>query len=288
MDRNHFLKGRYDNELDQLILGSILGDGMLEIPKEKAGNRGNCFLRIRHSEQQLPYLQWKKDLLVKHGLTAADTKLVREVTRIKKYNKSYVSYVLCSRRSPRFSWWETEAYESAANGKRRKKVTRRLLNRLEPLGLAIWYMDDGHLAFNPKGNGKGGSFQIILSTECFTEEENLKIQRYFDVMWDIHFRLMSAGKMNGHGKHLVANMTEGSKFLGIVKPYIHPTLAYKVDFDGQKQRALNRWKIKHETQRQPSLWDEEIVGPSVITPPSLTDEAEELRRNDVAAGKSLL
>lgn len=282
MDKNRFLKGRYDNELDQLTLGSLLGDGMLEIPIEKNGKPGNCLLRIRQSVQQLPYLEWKRCILIRNGLVNPSTKLVLSITTLLRSDKQYVSYVLTSKRSTRFSWWETEAYERINSHKRRKRITRRLLNRLEPLGLAIWWMDDGHLAFNTRSDGKGGSFQLILSTECFTPEENEKIQRYFKVMWDIEWRLMSAGRTNGHGKRLVANMTQGGKFLDLVRPYVHPVLAYKVDTAGQKQRALTRWKMKHEPQRQPSHVDEEIVGPSVITPPSLTDEAEELRRNDVA------
>ena len=54
----------------------------------------------------------------------------------------------------------------------RKKISLKYLNELSPLGLAVWWMDDGSLC-NSKGNRWGK-----LCTECFNYEEHILLQTY--------------------------------------------------------------------------------------------------------------
>ncbi len=262
MDKNSFLKGKYENNFDQIVLGSLLGDGMLEIPRERNGNTGNCVLKIKHSGAQLKYLEWISESLCDYGLCGKNP-IRRTISYHKRTGKEYESYLFESRRSVKLSMWEKDFYKHS--GKRRHKiVTRRVLNRLEPLGLAIWWMDDGHLAYNIRTNGKGGSFQLVFSTEGFSVEENFKIQQYFKLMWGINWRVQKCGK-DGSGVHLACGITEGSKFFDIIRGYVHSSLIYKITPEIQKEKAIERWKIRNETKRQPSLMDEDIVGTPQIT-----------------------
>jgi len=109
----------------------------------------------------------------------------------------------------------------------KKKInSRRILNRLDEKGLAIWYMDDGHinLAFNPNGNLK--SFFVKIAT-CQSKEDNQIIIDYFNERWNISFYQFSEGK----GTYSIACGTKNAKkFLEIVKPYILeiPSMWYKL------------------------------------------------------------
>ena len=53
-----------------------------------------------------------------------------------------------------------------------KKIlgNRKLLNRLDALGVAIWYMDDGHINIRKSKEGKIHGFYIKLAT-CLPKEE---------------------------------------------------------------------------------------------------------------------
>ena len=53
-----------------------------------------------------------------------------------------------------------------------KKIlgNRKLLNRLDALGVAIWYMDDGHINIRKSKEGKIHGFYIKIAT-CLPKEE---------------------------------------------------------------------------------------------------------------------
>lgn len=242
MDKNRFLKGRYDNELDQLILSSILGTGALEIPRDEAGWRRLGVLRlVEHRDEKRAYFQWKREILIRQGLLANTITWLPAGASADGVAVPIIHKVV-SCPDARISRWEAEAYRGVGQA-RHKVVTRQLLNRFEPWGLAIWYMDMGHLTYHPHKKRTGGTFRITLGVkpgDRVTDEEAEILQRYFAVMWNIYFTVVRKKSAGGMGAYLRANITEGGKLLDIVRPYVHPSLADTVNPLAQKQRALAR------------------------------------------------
>ena len=99
----------------------------------------------------------------------------------------------------------------------KKTITRKLLEWLNPLGLAIWYMDDGCINVNTSKQRSSIQHTIKIAT-CVDDDTIKTIINYFDEVWDIHFRPFKEGK----NTYSIASSSEldCEKFIKIVKPYI--------------------------------------------------------------------
>ena len=88
-----------------------------------------------------------------------------------------------------------------------------LLNKLEPLGLAVWIMDDGYKHSN----------SISIATNCFTHSE---LEQLVIILkknkFNLHFTICDSTKVI----HLSAK--DLYIFINLVEPYIHPDCAYKI------------------------------------------------------------
>lgn len=69
----------------------------------------------------------------------------------------------------------------------RKTVTRELLNKLTPAGIAAWYLDDGQRC-DRVYKGEKIPWRVKLHTSGYTEEEQDIIIEYFRDVWGILFR----------------------------------------------------------------------------------------------------
>lgn len=197
------------NEVKQLVLGSLLGDGHIR-RKEYNGKLCNSHLIITHCSKQKDYLEWKHSLLGEYKGSFKET------------NRG--QYKAESKSHPHLNPF----YELVGKPKR---ITRKLLNLLDPLGLAIWYMDDGclQIEYNKRHDGSYHikRRRITISTDCFSEEEQKIVQRYFQVVWGIEAAIH---KIGGNYR-LSINYENAKKFVEIVKPHIHPSMHYKIDFN---------------------------------------------------------
>ena len=190
---------------NELVIASILGDGYI-------GKDG--VIEIYHSMKQKKYTLWLMDLYSKYFK-------VRYRERICKDKKTGKEFKQCGFRV--LSTKYTKLMRRIMYHPQ-KRVTLKLLNKLTPLGLAIWYMDDGNLSFIKDKSGNLHGRQIRLSTHSFTYEEHLLIVKYFKENWDIECRIH-----NEKGKHIIwMNGTEGKKFINIIKDYISIDMYYKM------------------------------------------------------------
>lgn len=119
-------------EVDQIIIGSLLGDGCII-------KKSNGMFTINHSLVQKDYVMHKYELLKKYGLEMK----IRECTERK--SDSYIGgrklkdngYIrIESPVNVSFNKYREEWYKH-------KKIVPDSAYRLNPLGLAIWFMDDG-------------------------------------------------------------------------------------------------------------------------------------------------
>lgn len=182
-------------ESEQILLGSILGDGYL-------GNSPTSYYSEAHCLAQLDYLYWKKEKL---NLPFGPDNNMNDGTSIQ----------IRTRRIPKLNEYRKLFYP---NGK--KIVTREILDKLTPLAIAVWYMDDGSIQER----------KLILCTQGFGYDGNLIIQQYFKDKHSIHFRIDSyINKDYNRTYHRLVNdrLPEISRFINMVKPYILPVFEYK-------------------------------------------------------------
>ena len=207
------------NEVKQTILGSLLGDGHIR-QAQCNGKKTNAHLIIMHGPKQGNYCEWKWELLgpdVRGSFTRTKDGRWRAVTRCHKHMNPFLELI----------------------GKP-KKVTRKLLNMLDPLGLAIWYQDDGTLGieYHKRLDGTYGikRRRIALATDCFSFEEHCIMQQYFKVVWGLDSSIVKV-KLDGGARYshrITFNYENAKKFVEIVKPHIHSSMQYKIDFNRQR------------------------------------------------------
>jgi recombination protein RecA len=197
----------------QVVLGSIMGDGNLS--PNRSGRSGVRF-RLGHGAKQVAYLDWKVALLDNipcsrtangKGAQFADFKSLPELA---------------------------ELYHSVYLGGGKKHFSWEYLKALTPLGLAIWYMDDGSFAIRSKGlqrRTEGGSGRVEICVEAMSPGTRERLVQYLRDTHDLDVRLDLRG---ARGKAVLQFTTAASaRFLALIAPYVHPSMEYKL---------LPRWR----------------------------------------------
>ena len=122
-----------------------------------------------------------------------------------------------------------------------KKVlgNRKLLNRLDARGIAIWYMDDGHINIRKDKNGRPMGFYIKIAT-CLPKNELQIIIDYFKEVWDVNFYMFHEGKKEDSFS-LCCGTKEGLKFINLIKKHVLeiPSMHYKIQFDLSQRKDIN-------------------------------------------------
>ena len=192
-----------------ILLGMCIGDGYIGVSTDKRWNTKSYVLRLCHSVKQKAYLEHKTELL--------HSALGGKKPRIVEYNNNGYPGVKCSKTNKYFKVLRDWLYKDGE-----KVVTRRILDMLTPQGIAIWHMDDGSL-YTKRRNGKVHAWELCTSTYV-SWDENQVIVDYFRDVHGIRFTIVK-----GKGKYRIRCGTkEAKKFIEIVKPFIIPSMLYKV------------------------------------------------------------
>ena len=217
-------------EQQQLILGSLLGDGYC--------NRNRQFIRFYHCGKQREYLEWKVKLLDKFQIKNNG---IKEYISTCGYNIG--KGVLYSQMSviPTIKALRRTVYIP------KKTITRKLLNWLTPLEIAIWYMDDGHINVNTSKQRSSIQHTIKIAT-CVDESTVEVIIQYFLDIWNIKFRKFPEGK----NTFSIASSSEEdySKFVNLIKPFVEqvPSMLYKIRDNFTKKEFLDQQKVDSEAR----------------------------------------
>ena len=205
----------------QIMLGSLLGDGNLTYRKDKT-----YVYNEAHSLKQEKYLLWKNKYL---GFNI-----------YKKAEK-----IVMHKGSKFFRDYHDLFYP---NGK--KIVTREILNKLEPLGLTIWFMDDGNYNYD--------NYNIRLYTYNFKLKGNLLIKTWLENKFKINSKIRkykSKMKYNNYYKtnntyfFIEFNSKESKKFIKLMKPFILSSMRYKI---GQDKDRIKIFRLKRN--KRANLW----------------------------------
>lgn len=205
------MKTKFTKKSRNLILAMLLGDGTIS---------NNNVFKLSHGYKQKEYLEWKINLLNENGIKNNGLK---EYVSTCGYNSGSLVYYSQMSIIPFIKVLRRVIYKPKKN-----YANKKLLNRLDSLGLAIWYMDDGHINIR-KTNDKIHGFYIKIAT-CLTKEDNQIIIDYFKESWNVSFYQFKEGK---NTYSLCCGTQEGIKFIEIVKPHIEscPSMIYKIQYD---------------------------------------------------------
>lgn len=195
-----------NEDVKQVLLGSLLGDGSLEINKEGK----NAFYREVHSLKQKEYLIWKNQFL-----KIFDTKFHEYSTYDKRTGKTYYSILLWSKTHTILTRYYNILYKE-----RRKTISQELLNEINIFGLTIWYMDDGCYHY---GDGR-----CQLGTDALSYQEHLLIKDWLSRIFGINIQIHKRMKNNKESYTTVLTKVETDKFLNLIEPFIIPNMYYKL------------------------------------------------------------
>lgn len=217
------MKTKITKESRNLLIALLLGDGTI---------MNNNVFKLAHCEQQRDYLEWKIKQLNDAGIKNSG---IKEYTSSSGYNTGKnVLYVQLSI-IPFIKVLRRVFYKPS------KKIgNRKLLNRLDAKGIAIWYMDDGHINIRKDKNGRPMGFYIKIAT-CIPKDKLQIIIDYFKEEWNINFYAFHEGKKKD-SYSLCCGTKEGLKFINIIKPYVLqvPSMVHKITYDlSQRRRPLD-------------------------------------------------
>lgn len=193
-----------DNDLKQLIIGSLLGDGSF-VSAGKACT--NYCMSIAHCKEQKDYINYKFKILNKYNLVTKIREQRHIDNRFKEENKNYLCYSIKTRNNPIFTKIRKDCY---IDGKKHPNL--KYIQDIDALGLAIWYMDDGYITNN----------SCIFSTCSFPENEQRDLSIFLLGKFGLHF---TVGK-NDNSMYLKSEDFE--KFKSIIQPFILDSFKYKL------------------------------------------------------------
>lgn len=189
--RNNFLLSPYQKSV---LTGTLLGDGSLF----SDGWSKNYRLQIVQGDIQKDYLFWKFEVF---------RNCCSSEPSYQEGNRSW--------RIRTISHVEFNPYAEIFYRNNKKVIIPDILEKLEPLSLAIWFMDDG--SFRDTG--------YILNTQSFTYEENqclrmCLINKFF--LEDVSIQ------KDRKWWRLYIYKNSKEKFRELVRPYIIPSMIYKL------------------------------------------------------------
>jgi len=202
----------YDQKLSQkqreILTGTLLGDGCIDKHHEGINS---CRYVETHSVDQIDYALWKFNEF--KNFISNNYRIVT-----KKYEKSYSgskpSIVFETMLNKEFVEFYNNFYPNDI-----KIVPDNIESILTPLGLAIWYMDDGSVHYVSK------KAVARFSTYSFCCNHIKILENAIKNKFDLHSTRINTEK--GIVMQLCQNETK--KMIEIIKEHILPSMLYKIN-----------------------------------------------------------
>lgn len=195
------LKKRLVLDKDQraIVIGSILGDGCLCENWSKTNYR----LKISHSVKQQDYILWKYRRLKDWILT--EPKIYE---RTKSVSIRTVSHS------------ELTVLQKIFYRNKKKVIPKNIKELLNPLAIAIWFMDDGNIA---RKQGKVSGYNI--NTQSFSFQEQQLLVKALNDTWKL-----SVVIERNRGKYRLGIYARSGResFANLIGNLIIPSLKYKI------------------------------------------------------------
>lgn len=177
-----------------IIIGTILGDGYLRIISGKK----NALLEINHALSQKAYVDWKYEML---------KAFCKSGPKSRQSNGTRIAYRFNTRQHPEITTFYRTFY-----GEGKKGIPDNLT--LDPIMLAVWFMDDG---------SRCRASDVYLNTQQFAQEDQERLRAMLSI-----FKIESS--LNKDKKYSRIRIKKSSipVLFETISPYILPSMAYKI------------------------------------------------------------
>ena len=193
------------------LVGMLLGDGYVNT------TNGKHELSVLHSIAQKDYCEHK---------AARVKQILGGKFNVREYANGPGGRYRAVKFVSSHPYWANLKSWVYPNG--RKTYTRRLLEMLTPEGIAFWYMDDGSARRNTNKDGWVTSVATDIATMC-SESECLTIRDYFLEVHQIEWKIRcKKGSPSDKAFYIQCNTAQSRKFAELVRPYIIPSMLYKL------------------------------------------------------------
>jgi hypothetical protein len=187
-------------EAQSVLVGSLLGDAYLY---------PNGTLQVEQCLEHADYTFWKYEMLKSIA--------GKEPTTVERFD----ARTMKTYRSVRFYTRAVlKDYRSGFYRGRKKIVPRELGTLLDPLGLAVWFMDDG-------GRGARTPRGLVINTSCYSAAEQVVLQTVLANMFGVRTSIHQVGK----GFQLYVRAGSFARFSELVSPHLITLMRYKLPVD---------------------------------------------------------
>jgi LAGLIDADG DNA endonuclease family protein len=194
----------------QVLLGTLLGDAT--IYKDK---RGFFSFSVEHSNTQESYINWKSEQLKIFNLSYRERK-------DRRTQKTYKSIIL-HKGSKDFEPFYNAFY------KKKKEISREILDELNSLGIAIWYCDDGSCYYN------SNNCHITLALNGYSDDSRKIVIKWFKEKYNLDFKITTQGAIR------LTSKKHCEVFMDIIENFIPDCMKYK---------KLNNQMIKYYAEKR--------------------------------------
>jgi hypothetical protein len=208
---NQVLSGKEE----EFLFGKILGDGYLR-PNTVSINSSFSFA---HSIKQYEYCLYSYSFIKSWCSREPQYREQKRDPEVYK-NPIIKKYIVETISHPEFSRLRRYFYDCG-----KKIINKDILSNITPLGLAIWYQDDGSLEVqNKKNNG------MRIATNQFPYESVKMISNWLKDTYDINSNPVSAGFGRDSVKQYIVRISKKSTldFSNLIREFVHPSLHYKL------------------------------------------------------------
>jgi len=180
-----------------IVIGTILGDGYLRIVSGKK----SALLEVNHSFSQKEYVDWKYTML---------ETLCKSAPKARKSNGTRIAYRFNTRQHPELTTLHQTFYPEG-----KKRIPGSL--ELDPIMLAVWFMDDG---------SRCRASDVYLNTQQFSIEDQERLQA--------SLAALGIESTLNKDKHYSRIRIKKSSILSLIKmlsPHVIPSMSYKLGHD---------------------------------------------------------
>ena len=214
-----------NNSQKQVLLGSFLGDGYISVEKRSPYNY-KYRLVMSHGSKQLEYLKLKNNTF---GVFSRP---------IKSYTSGYGSTCYKTATKP---LWDINKYITNNSQSHKSHITRDILEELDWLGWAIWYLDDGNLNANRDMNIKISNkvCRASLALCRYSDEECLLVQEFLKDKFGLGSSIV---KSKGVYNILTIDTESSPKFFENIAKYVPKCMNYKLPPEFRDVEKVAWWE----------------------------------------------
>lgn len=216
-------------EFKGAVVGMILGDAC--IPTLREGRRTQ-HLQFAHKAADREYAEFKLQLLAHLN----ETKIIESSNTVKGI--TYPCVVVRTLSHPFYNKLSDHMYYEG-----RKTVTEHVMKCLTPLGLALWYMDDGTLA------GEMGYRNPFICSHNFNQCENELMCRMIHKKFGITFRTIRKNVKDKTYYWMRLRRKDREKFFDIIKEFVPDCMKRKINPDFYENDKRYQKKSDAKCQR---------------------------------------